>query len=115
MTADRIPQPMGFFARIFNWRSEKSAPVQPDQQNELHEARKDIDRLQGELDDMAITIESKDRQIRASAEALARANGDAASQRRLANSLQQKLDGERRFIKQQAAELAEARRNRKRR
>lgn len=119
MTVERPPQPTGFFARLTKWMQPKATPEPepaPDLiQEELTAAHRDIDRLRDELDDMAIDIESKDRQLRASAEALAKANAESARQRRLTNSLQQTLDNERRLFKQQAGELAEARKNRKRR
>lgn len=115
MTAERNPQPQSFFARIINWLPRNDQPLPDATQVELEQARKDIDRLQDDLDDMAAAIESKNRQLLASAEALARANGDTARQRRLANQLQQTLDNERRLFKHQSTELTDARKNRKRR
>lgn len=102
-----------------HWAQEKLArlfqPIVQQTQAELDQARDDINRLNDELDEMQITLEGKDRQLRASAEALAQANGDVARSRKLANQLQTALDNERRFIKQMGNELGEARKNRRRR
>ena len=115
MTAKRTHQPTGFFARIVNWLQTKAAPALAICQQELQQARQDIARLHGDLDDMAIIIEGKDRQILASADVLAKAHSEISRQRRNATVLQQTLDNERRFSKQQSTELTEARKNRKRR
>lgn len=90
-------------------------PLVQQAQDDLKQARADLSRQRDDLDEMANIIESKDRQIRAAAEALAKANADAANSRRLANQLQSSLDNERRFIKQMNSQLSVARKNSKRR
>ena len=115
MTTESNYPPKSLFARIVNWLQTKVAPALAICQQELQQARQDIARLHGDLDDMAIIIEGKDRQILVSAEALATAHSEAARQRRTAAMLKQALDNERRLFKQQSTELTDARKNRKRR
>lgn len=115
----QIPATRSIKSLIVHWLQKIAAPLLLPSlkscEKDLATARDDIHRLRSDLDDMANMIEAKDRQLHASAEALAIANGDAARYRRLANQLQTNLDNERRLIKQMSGELAEARKNRKRR
>lgn len=101
--------------KFLRWISRITKPQLQQSQTELAQARADIKRLSAELDDLQLTVESKDRQLRASAEALALANSEAARSRRLASQLQTTINNERRFTKQMGNELAAARKKTKRR
>ncbi|TYK74310.1 hypothetical protein FSY45_19285 [Comamonas sp. Z1] len=98
-----------------SWISRIAQPQLQQSQAELAQARADIERLNVELDEMQVTVEGKDRQLRASAEALALASSEAARSRRLASQLQTIINNERRFTKQMGTELAAARKKAKRR
>ncbi|WEE79400.1 hypothetical protein LZ683_08600 [Comamonas testosteroni] len=105
--------------RFVRWLQGLAAPLLMTKlkqcEDELTLSREDIKRLHEELDAMSNTVEGKDKQILAAAEALASANADVARTRRTTNQLQTALDNERRFNKQQRSELAQARQKQKRR
>lgn len=118
MTASNPSKPLpsaSLIEKVLRWISRITQTQLQQCQAELTQARADIDCLNVELDDLRVTAESKDRQLRASAEALALANSDAARSRRLASQLQTTINNERRFTKQMGTELAAARKKAKRR